>query len=182
MDELRLIKQIQRNGNRSAADELINKYYDNVYYFVKKQVGNEDLAHDLTQEIFVSCLRAIVHYKPKKDASFKTWLYKIATNKTVDYFRSRAYQEAMKTLPIDEVEPISEADFVYKFENADFTERVCAYVGCLPQDTQNIFRLHIFGEYTFTEIAKMLEMPEGSVKSKYYRLINLLRKEFADHE
>jgi RNA polymerase sigma-70 factor (ECF subfamily) len=100
----------------------------------------------------------------------------------VDYFRSRAYHETTKTLPLDEVEPIAEADFVRKFENSDFTERVCSFVGGLPQDTQKIFQLYIFGQHTFAEIAEALILPEGSVKSKYYRLINLLRKEFVDYE
>ena len=86
MDELRLIKLIQRKGDRAAADELIGRYYDEIYCFIKKQIGNADTALDLTQEIFVSCLRTISYYDPKKDASFKTWLYKIAANKAVDYF------------------------------------------------------------------------------------------------
>jgi len=182
LDELRLIKLIQRKGDRAAADELIGRYYDEIYCFIKKQIGNADTALDLTQEIFVSCLRTISYYDPKKDASFKTWLYKIAANKAVDYFRSRAYHETVKTLPLDEVEPITEADFVRQFENSDFTEKICAFVGSLPQDTQKIFQLHIFGEYTFAQIAATLELPESSIKSKYYRLINLLRKEFADYE
>ena len=117
----------------------------------------------------------------KKDATFKAWLYRIAANKTVDYFRSRTYQEAVKTLPLDEIEPIAEADFVRMFEKNEFTEKVCAFVGGMPQDTQKIFQLHIFGEHTFAEIAVVVRMPESSVKSKYYRLINLLRKEFANY-
>jgi len=181
LDELRMIKLIRKNGDRAAADELIGRYYDEIYRFVKRQIGNADTAFDLTQEIFISCLRTISHYDPKRNASFKTWLYKIATNKTVDYFRSRAYHETAKTLPINETEPIAEPDFVRKFENSDFTEKVCAFIGGLPYDTQKIFQLHIFGEYTFAAIAATIGQPESSVKSKYYRLINLLRKEFADY-
>jgi RNA polymerase sigma-70 factor (ECF subfamily) len=136
----------------------------------------------LTQEIFISCLRTIAYYDSKKDASFKTWLYKIAANKVVDNYRSRTYKEAGKTLPLDEVEPIAEADFVHRFEDSDFAGKVCAYVDGLPPDTQKIFRLHIFGGHTFSEISEAVRLPDGSVKSKYYRLINLLRKEFADYE
>ena len=182
MDELRLIKRIRRNGDRAAADELIRHYYDAIHGFVRKQIGNADFALDLTQEIFISCLRTIAHYDPGKSASFKTWLYKIASNKIVDYYRSRAYRETAKTLPFNEVEVVTEADFVLKFENSVFTEKVCDYIGGLSPDTQKIFMLHIFGEHTFAQIAEALGLPEGSVKSKYYRLINLLRKEFADYE
>ena len=182
MDEGRLVKLIQRSGDRAAADELIRRYYDAVSGFVKRQIRDADFALDLTQEIFISCLRTIAHYTPKKDASFKTWLYKIASNKVADYYRSRAYREAEKALPLDEAPPIDESDFTLKLEGGEFAENVCAYVGRLPPDTQKIFMLHIFGGHTFSEIAATLELPESSVKSNYYRLINLLRKEFADYE
>jgi len=182
IDEYHLIKRIQRNGDRAAADELIRCYYDAIYRFVKKQIRDASFALDLTQDIFISCLRTIAFFDTKKDTSFKTWLYKIASNKVVDYYRSRAYQETVKALPIDEAEPIAETDFILMFENGDFTEKVCAFVGGILPDTQKIFMLHIFGDQTFAEIAKTVGLPEGSVKSKYYRLINLLRKEFSGYE
>ena len=182
MDELRLIRLIRRTGDRAAADELVRWYYDAIYGFVKKQIRDADYALDLTQEIFISVLRTIARYDPKKGASFKTWLYKIAANKVVDYYRSRAHHEMLKTLPLDEAEPIAETDFTQKFENSDFAEMVGAFVSGLPPDTQKIFMLHIFGEHTFAEIAKTTGLPEGSVKSNYYRLISLLRKEFANYE
>lgn len=182
MDELRLIKKIQRNGDRAAADELVRDYYDEIYGFVRKQVSNGDIALDLTQEIFISMLKTIGFYDMKRGAGFRTWLYRIAVNKVVDWFRSRAYHKMTKTIPIDEVEPIDEADFTVQFEDKDFTEKVFTFLGDLPTVTQRIFRLHIFGGYTFSEIARIEGLPEGSVKSKYYRLINLIRKEFADYE
>jgi RNA polymerase sigma-70 factor (ECF subfamily) len=180
LDDLRLVRLIQRNGDRAAADELVRRYYDAIYGFVRKQIGDADFALDLTQNIFISYLRTIGHYDAKKNASFKTWLYKIAANKVVDYYRSRAHKEAGKTLALDEVEPIAEGDFVERLADSDFTTQVCAFVGDCPPDTQKIFRLHIFGEQTFAEIAALTGLPESSVKSKYYRLISLLRKEFAD--
>lgn len=180
MDELRLIKKIQRNGDRTAADELVRDHYDEIYRFVRKQISNADIAIELTQEIFISMLRTIGFYDVKRGVGFRTWLYRIAANKVVDWFRSRAYHMTAHTISLDEVEPIDEADFTRQFEDRDFTEKVCVFVGGLPPDTQKIFRLHIFGGYTFAEIAGIAGLPEGTVKSRYYRLINLLRKEFTD--
>lgn len=102
--EQRLILKIQRKGDRKAADCLIRLYYDEIFRFIRKQTSDEETALDLTQNIFISMLRTIAHYDPKK-AGFRTWLYKIATNKTVDYFRSRSKQP-VKVLPLDEVEPM----------------------------------------------------------------------------
>ncbi len=66
LDELRLIKKIQRNGDRAAADKLVRYYYDEIYGFVRKQVPNLDIALELTQEIFISMLKTIGLLQYKK--------------------------------------------------------------------------------------------------------------------
>ena len=178
-DEIKLIRRVQKQGDRQAADALIRNYYDEIHRYVRRQTSGGSIALDLTQEIFISMLGTIRHYDPKKGAGFRTWLYKIATNKTIDYFRSRAAKTTEK-LSLDDVEPIDESDFVIQIESEDFAQKVCGYVNNFPPDTQKIFRLHVFGGYTFAEIAQSVQMPEGSVKSRYYRLINQIRGEFSD--
>ncbi|MDR1603351.1 MAG: sigma-70 family RNA polymerase sigma factor [Gracilibacteraceae bacterium] len=179
-DEQRLIRRVQRSGDRAAADALVRIYYDEIFGYVRKQTPSENDALDVTQDTFIGVLRTIGRYDPKA-ASFRTWLYKVASNKLVDYYRSRARVSLSEPLLLDEAEPIDETDFTRRIQDGDFADRVCAFVGTLPPDTQRIFRLHIWGGQTFAGIASALEMPEGSVKSRYYRLINTLRKEFADY-
>jgi RNA polymerase sigma-70 factor (ECF subfamily) len=171
---------VQRSGDRAAADALVRMYYDEIFGYVRKQMPNESDALDVTQDTFIGVLRTIGRYDPKA-ASFRTWLYKIASNKLVDYYRSRSRIPLSEPLLPDEAEPIDASDFTRRIRDEDFANRVCAFVGTLPPDTQRVFRLHIWGGQTFSEIAAALEMPEGSVKSRYYRLINTLRKEFADY-
>ena len=178
-DDQRLIRKIQKNGDRTAADTLIRKYYSEIFRFIRKQTPDDEAALDLTQEIFISLLKTIARYDPKKGAGFRTWLYKIATDKAIDYFRSRA-AKFTETLSLDEVEPIDEADFTKGIENEDIAMRVHSFVSNFPPDTQKIFRLHIYGGQTFAEIAEGMHLPEGSVKSRYYRLLNKIRGEFDD--
>ncbi|OWA35366.1 hypothetical protein B9G55_12020 [Saccharibacillus sp. O16] len=182
MNELRLIRRIRRSGDRASADCLVRHYYDEIYRFIRRQVSSEDVALDLTQEIFISMLRSIAHYEERGGASFRTWLYRIATNKLIDWYRSRAYRNRSLTLTLDDVEPIDDTDFTRLLENSEFVEEVFAFVSELPSDTQKIFRLHLFGGYTFREIAELVDLSEGSVKTRYYRLIHKLGKEFAHHE
>lgn len=61
--------------SRTAADELIRSYYDEIYRFVYRQVGSKDDAMDLTQSIFIAMLRALPGYREER-ASFRTWLYR----------------------------------------------------------------------------------------------------------
>lgn len=180
ISDARLIRRIQKRGDRAAADELIRKYYDDIYGFVKRQTPTADIALDLTQEAFIGMLRTLGGYDPRKGAGFRTWLYRIAANKIADYYRSQS-PEADAALSLDAVEPIDATDIAQRLEDRDFALRICAYVNVLPLDTQRIFRLHLFGRYTFEEIAAGLQMPVGSVKSRYYRLMNAVRKEF-DHD
>lgn len=179
--ELRLIRKIQKSGDRTAADTIIRTYYDEIHRFIRIQTQDNEAALDLTQEVFIIVLKSIGRYDPQKGACFRTWLYKIATNKTVDHFRSRTARYS-QTISLDEIQPVDETDFTRRLEDKDFVERVCKYIGSFSVETEKILRLHIFGGYTFFEIAKDLSIPESSVKSKYYRLLNVLRKEFASNE
>ena len=68
-----LIRAIIKKGSDQAADQLVRRYYDALYYYLYRQVGNRDDALDMTQEAFIAALKGLSSYQPKK-ASFKTWL------------------------------------------------------------------------------------------------------------
>ena len=81
--EQKWIRDIQRRNSRQAAERLIDAYYDEIYRFACRQTGNKEDAMDLTQNIFLAVLRALPSYDRRK-AGFRTWLYRIAVNKSVD--------------------------------------------------------------------------------------------------
>lgn len=177
-EELRLIRKVQRKGDKAAADTLIKIYYDEIYVYACRQTGDKHTAMDLTQNIFVSMLKTIARYDNEK-AGFRTWLYRIATNKIIDYHRSRSVMRN-KILDIDDVDIPDDSDFAERLENKDLAARIQAHVCTFDADAQRIFRLKVFGEHTFAVIAEMVEMPEATVKTKYYRMIKQVRKEFED--
>jgi RNA polymerase sigma-70 factor (ECF subfamily) len=177
LEELKLVKRVQKKGDRNSADKLIRIYYDDIQRFIMKQTRDVEVSLDLTQETFISMLQTVAYFDEKK-SSFKTWIYRIATNKTIDYFRSKNFKNNTKNISLDDIEPIDESNFTEMLDNKEISEKICKYVSDLSNDLQKIFRLHMFAEYTFAEIAKELNQPESSVKSKYYRIINTLRKEF----
>jgi RNA polymerase sigma factor (sigma-70 family) len=176
--DMRLIRKIQRTGNKAAADELVRKYYGEIYTYVYKQTSTKHTAMDLTQTIFISMLQSVSNYDGKK-AGFRTWLYRIATNKTIDYFRSRT-RERKHVLDIEDIDVPDEAEFTRQIEINDLLSRLHDYVNSLEVSLQQIFRLKFFGDYTFTQIGTLLSLPEPTVKSKYYRLLKTLREEFKD--
>ena len=91
--EQRWIRRIQRQQSQKDADALVRKYYNEIYAYAYRQVGSRETALDLTQEIFISVLRSLQTYDPSR-AAFRTWLYRVATNKVID-FRRRSVPPAL---------------------------------------------------------------------------------------
>ena len=174
-DEIKWIRNIRLFGSKKDADLLIRSYYDEIYRYVFRQLSGAADAYDLTQEIFISALRSIKTYK-KEQASFRTWLYHIATNKIIDHRRKKAPQ----TIALDGIEAAEETDFVRQLGQSELLYQIEVYVSCFPLKIQQIYRLHVYGDFTFAQISLSLGLPEGTVKSYYYRLQKRIRKEFYD--
>lgn len=172
------IKKIQKKSDRDAADQLISYYYREIYAYVYKQSPQKDLALDLTQEIFMSMLQTIHGFDEKK-ATFRTWLYKIATYQIVGHYRSKAYKQYQISESIEEDLP-DEHDFSLTIDNKLEVEAIMEFVQRLDGTRQQIFRLKIFGEYPFVEIAQLLNMPESTVKTNYYATIKHIKKQFKE--
>ncbi len=171
--EQKWIRAIQRRGSRQAAEQLVDAYYDEIYRFAYRQTGDREDAMDLTQNIFLAVLRALPAFDRRK-AGFRTWLYRIAANKAVDA-RRRA---GPVTVPIDELDLPAAEDFAMAVQDRELLERIESYVSGLDPGIQAVFRLHLYGEKSFPEIAAILDQSESAVKSQYYRLLGRLRKEF----
>lgn len=181
MDEkelFRLIHHVQKNGDAVAADTLVRGFYDEIFVYAARQVKDRHTAMDITQQIFISMLQTIGRYDGEK-AGFRTWLYRIATNKIIDFHRSNGALRK-KVLALDDVDLAVGDDFAERLGDADLAGRIMAQVSGYDPEVQRIFRLKVYGGHTFVEIAGMLEMAEATVKTKYYRLVKALRKEFAD--
>ena len=174
--ESRWIEEIQRNGSRRAADKLIRAYYDEIYVYAFRQTALKEDAMDLTQEIFIAALRSLNSFDPRK-ASFRTWLYRVASHKMIDWRR----RQGPETLPIEEVELPEEDRELDAVGDRMLLRQIEARISSLERETQSVFRLRVYGGKTFPEIGEILGIPESTARSKYHRLIQLLRKEFGDH-
>lgn len=172
-EELKWIKHIQKRQSRKDAERLIQKYYDEIYIYVYRQTGNKEDSLDLTQEIFIAVLRSISNYQSDK-ASFRTWLYRIATNKIIDERRKRHPE----FLDIADIEVPEEMDYLKRSEYRRLLGKIDAYVSGQGSPTEQIFRLRLYQNLSFAIIGEMLGLPESTVKTKYHRLCQKIRKEF----
>lgn len=175
-EDATLARRVARWNDRKAANELVEKYYREIYAFTYRQTLEKQLAMDLTQEIFISVLRSAGGFEPKK-GSFRTWLYRIASRRVADYFRSRSYRTGGLTQPIDENLPARDNELAARLEEK---ETACAVLECIAAFdgvTQQILRLRLFAEQTFPQIAQAVGLPAGTVKSRYYAAVEKIRGE-----
>lgn len=184
--EQRLIKRIKKKQDKEAANALISYYYKEVYAYVYRQTGNEELAKDLTQDIFIQVLQKIAVFDPKK-ASFRTWMYKIASNKICDHYRSKTHRLSLKEEQIDMTDENLElhnrvlgsaiSDLSELIVNAELIEEIMGIVSLYKQEWQEIFYMKCFEEKTFQEISQQLNISENTVKSRFYKIIRQIKNE-----
>ena len=171
--EQKWIRDIQRRSSRPAAEKLVERYYDEIYRFAYRQLNDKEDAMDLTQNIFLAAFRALPGFDLQK-AAFRTWLYRIAANKAIDLHRRvQPVQLSLEDLDLPDTE-----DYAARIQDRALLEQIESYVSGLDPGLQAVFRLRLYGERTFPEIAAALGQTESAVKSQYHRLLQQIRKEF----
>jgi len=177
-----LVERILLENDKVAAETLIGRHYKYIYKIVYLQTTDEELSKDLTQEVFISVLRALEQYNNSK-ASFKTWIVKIAQNRIIDYKRSRqSHQDSMTTvlgnnMDIEAVDNV-EKSAIYRYESDKIEEKLGGY----DKDARTIFEMKVKEEYTFEEISRETGISLSGVKRKYYGVVKKLRKEMQEYD
>ena len=175
--EQKWIRRVLRWGDRKAAGELVELYYQDIFRLVARQTGEDrETVLDLTQEVFLSMLTSLSGYDNRK-ASFRTWLYRIATHKIVDRYRGREYKMQRSSVPLEEELPDAVQPFFQALEEGEITREILEKIRNFPGETQEILRLHIFARQTFETIGESMGLPSSTVKTRYYRAVEKIRKE-----
>ena len=179
--ENKLIRKVKKYGDRQAANELVSCYYDEIYAFAYRQTTDVELSMDLTQEIFIAVLKGIETFDEKK-ATFRTWMYRIASNKITDYYRSKYHrQQSVQVWTEDAEEPVSsfdmEEEMLQKVYEEQLMQDVMAVIVGYGNEWVRIFQMKLFLDKTFEEIGTELGLSENTVKTRYYTMLRKLRKE-----
>lgn len=178
LTDLQLIT-LYKEGNHKAFDGLINRYSQNLYRFVLKLLNNKEEARDAVQESFINAWKNIKKYDHRKE--FKTWLFSIARNKSIDLLRkkksvtfSSLNGEDAET-PFEANIPDSELHPEELFERNETIELVQKALESIPFDYKTIVLLHDGEEMTFEEISEVVDKPMNTVKSQYRRALIALK-------
>ncbi len=146
-------------------EKVYRKYKNAVYNYVFWRVYNEDDALDITQEVFIKVFKGLLDFKGK--SSLKTWIFSIAHNTVTNYLVRKKIKE-------DDIESYFLTDRSY--EKMQVKIKVLRAMEKLTFEHREILKLRYFDGFTYKEIADLLGISEGTVKSRINRAKSNLRE------
>jgi len=172
-------------GDEQAYRELVDKYERALYFHILKMIKDKEQVEDLVQETFVKAFDNLKSYST--NYAFSTWLYRIATNHTIDYLRKKKLQ----TMSIDEPVKTKEGDMRMQLpdESAETDRKIIRKqrqnmvreaIKDLPPKYRRVIEMRHMEEKSYQEIADILDLPLGTVKAHIFRARELLYKSLKD--
>ncbi len=166
-------------GNDRAFEELYHRYARRLKGFFFLQLGgDEELAADATHDVFLRAYEARSRYQEGRSVS--TWLFTIAYNICRNHYRNNAY-EAQLLATLD-AEPISEQQIEVQLDAATLDKALVQVLAELPAPLHQLFSLHYQEELTIPQVAEIVGIPEGTVKSRLHKTMNIIRKKLKKYE
>ena len=166
-------------GSEESFSALVARHVPSLYSFAFRFVGNQSDAEDITQETFLKVWKNLKKYS-RQSASFKTWVMHIARNTAIDYLRKRKqvpfshFEDAEGQSPFQNIAddtPLPD-ELSAKKDEVNQVEKVLQE---LPPLYREVLLLYYGNSFTLEEIAKILETPPNTVKSRYRRALIALR-------
>jgi len=180
--DLKLINRAIETGDPKAYAELMKLYRDPLYFMIYEKISDQDIAKDLTIESLGKAFKKLHLYKP--DFTFSTWIFTVARNHTIDYFRKKKLPTfSIDKMMINEDGRKSNFDLESKDPNPEQIlmkkQRIKilrSIVDQLKPKYRDLVKLRYFKEYSYEEVSQELNLPLGTVKAQLHRSRNQLFK------
>lgn len=172
MDEKELVQRA-KIGDQEALNELIERYYDEVYRFLYRRMGNKAAAEDVTQDTFIKFIKNLPYYKEKN--KLKSFLFTIAINTSNDFFRRHKQETSL--LSLDNIgEEITEEDTEDEVLQKEEALIVRQAVISLPDVQRDVIILRFYHNLKIKEIASIQKVPIPTVKTRLRRALKALKE------
>jgi RNA polymerase sigma-70 factor (ECF subfamily) len=164
-----------RDGDSTAGDLLVKRYHPALIRYLHRLAGSDHMAEELHQQTWMSVLDHIERFDPASSSGgFKAWLFRIATNKTNDHWRSRGRERTAKEglkLVTDEALPAA-GD---RLEGTEEQEKLRRAIQLLPDAQRQVLMLRYYSNLKFVEIAQMLGIPLNTALGRMHKAIQKLK-------
>ena len=166
-------------GSDAAFEELYRRYARRLKGFFFMQLGgDEELAADATHDVFLRAYEARTRYREGSNVS--TWIFTLAYNICKNHYRSNAYEAQL--LANLYAEPISEQQIEVELDAAVLDEALQQVLSELPAPLHQIFSLHYQEKLTIPQVAEIVGIPAGTVKSRLHKTMNIIRQKLKEYE
>jgi RNA polymerase sigma-70 factor (ECF subfamily) len=184
--DIEMIRAV-RDGHSTAYQGLVEKYQSRIYNLIYGMVRNREDARDLTQDAFVKAYQKLDSFR--LEASFYTWMYRIASNVSIDFIRKA---KRRGTTEFDESIAVKESDGAIadshhvdspskELERKQLYGNIMSALQKLPEDQRQAVLLRELEGFSYKEISDIMGIPEGTVMSRLFyarkRLQQLLSSE-----
>jgi RNA polymerase sigma-70 factor (ECF subfamily) len=168
--EVQALVERAASGSFGAFGEIYNIFLDRIYRYVFYQVKDRMTAEDLTEEIFLKVWEAMGKYK-QKNSSFSAWLYRIAHNHVVDYFRTRRQHVAL-----EDVTTSAPDNPEHEAEEKAMQQELAEVISSLPPRQKQVIILKFIEGLDNGEIARITGKREGAIRMLQMRALMALRQ------
>lgn len=166
-----LIEQFKR-GDVRGFNELVRRYQQRVYWLVRRMVGNHDDADDITQEVFVRVYQSLKYFRA--EASFYTWLYRIATNLSLNVIRKKRLKTAVDFEQLSSV-PDTHVGPHDQIAQKEYELALLAAIEQLPPKQKLVFTLRYYDEMSYEDMARVLKKSVGGLKANYFHALKKIQ-------
>lgn len=171
-----LMQRVAGKDDDRAYDELYHRHARRLMgFFFRQMNGDEALAADLTQDAFMRVWTARDRFS---GFSFRTWLLTIGYNLVKNHYRHSEHQREYEQLLLQTQEEETDNGIIEKMEKDAFEQALRLLLEKMPPESRMLFSLRFEEELTVPEIAALMEIPEGTVKSRLHILTQTLKQRF----
>jgi RNA polymerase sigma-70 factor (ECF subfamily) len=174
---------IQRTlrGDIKAFEMIVRKYQQPLANYIGRMVGDRELALDFTQDVFVKAYASLRAFEPKY--RFKTWLYTIASNLVIDYWRKKKLPAISLDAPLRDNDqgltlelPGDEPSILDQLEMAEIRKRIEVAIQRVPAFLRELFVWRHINGLSYEEMAEIKRLPIGTVKNRVYQAKEMVRR------
>lgn len=158
----------------TALAALYDHYEAKIYSYIYHRVGNQSVAQDLTSQVFLRVLESI-QVERAWETSFSGWLYRIAHNLVIDYYRRRGRTAQVSLDDMTEIQSRTESP-ESAAERALAAERLRTAINRLTEEQAQVVTLRFLEGLSITEVADNMGKTEGAIKALQYRAVSSLRR------
>jgi len=158
-------------GEVAGFEELVARWHDPLWQYIRRMADQNDLADELIQETWLRVLRGIPNLR--EPARLVPWMFGIARNLLMDRLRQKYRQEALLENALDDLKSTADEEHVY--ERRDELANVLDKLEKLPRPQCELLTLYYLNELSIEQIGQVLEIPNGTVKSRLFHARRVLK-------